>query len=187
MFKLPPFLLFLLGIITGLALGYSIFPYFNFATSVIPGWHTTVFPPYFMPGLILSGLAFFQVLLILVRQVFKFQEHISADHIEGVNKLILGTSLFVLLTWIWACANAWYSGYFYEQLAFYQRVFGHFWWTYYGLMCCNLITPQIFWWPRIRRHIGWTLGICLLINIGAYFERLAVIFTAMMRIAPPIF
>lgn len=178
--KYPAILLYLLGVITGLSLAFFTFWNLDYATSVIPGWHTTVFPPYFIQGLILSGLAFFQILLILVRHVFKFQKYISSDHLEGVNKLILGTGLLVLLTWTWAYTSAWYSGYLYEQFAFYQRIFGHFWWIYCGLMCCNLIAPQMFWWRRIRRHVGWTLGICLLINIGAYYERLAGILTAIM-------
>lgn len=166
--KFPAFLLFLLGLLVGLTLGIKIVPGLDFTTSVIPGWHTTVFPPYYVPGLVLSGLAFFQLLLLGVRQVFQFQAHITVDHIEGVNKLILGASLLVLIRYGF---SAWNSNFF-EQLALNQRVWGQFWSIYFGLMCLSAAAPQAFWWRRIRRNMGWTAGICLLPGIGDLHEWL---------------
>ena len=180
MFKRPPFLLFLLGLVVGLTLGVKIVPGLGSAGSVIPGWHTTVFPSYYVPGLVLSGLAFFQLLLVGVRQVFQFQAHIKIDHIEGVNKLILGASLLVLIRYGF---SAWNSNFF-EQFAFNQRVWGQFWSIYFGLMCLSAAAPQAFWWRRIRRNMGWTAGICLLPGIGDFHEWLIGIVMSMAKLVP---
>ena len=180
--KFSPPLLYLLGVITCLSLAYILLQYSDFGTSVIPGWHTTIFPQYYLPDLIFISLAFFQLLLILVRQVFGLQSQITTDHLEGGNKLILGISGLNLAGWWIDFITAWHDGYLYELSAFYPRLFG---WNF-GLYCLfagiNLLAPQLFWRRRIRRHAGWTIGICLLINLGWYVEHLSGLISAALPV-----
>jgi Ni/Fe-hydrogenase subunit HybB-like protein len=173
--------LVLAGISTPLVLSVHTIVSFDFATSVIPGWHTTIFPPYFVAGAIFSGFAMVQTLMIITRKVLKLEEYITLNHIESMNKVIVLTGTIVGVAYLTELFVAWYSGYIYEQFAFYNRVFGIYWWSYFGMMFCNVLAPQVFWSRNIRRSIFWTFFMSIIINIGMWFERFVIIATTLAR------
>ncbi len=173
--------LVLAGISTPLVLSVHTIVSFDFATSVIPGWHTTIFPPYFVAGAIFSGFAMVQTLMLVVRKVFQLEDYITIGHIESMNKVILLTGTVVGVAYLTELFIAWYSGYIYEQFAFYNRVFGIYWWSYFGMMSCNVISPQIFWVKSMRRSIFVTFFMSIFINIGMWFERFVIIATTLAR------
>lgn len=173
--------LVLAGISTPLVLSVHTIVSFDFATSVIPGWHTTIFPPYFVAGAIFSGFAMVQTLMIITRKVLKLEEYITLNHIESMNKVIVLTGTIVGVAYLTELFIAWYSGYIYEQFAFYNRVFGIYWWSYFGMMFCNVVSPQLFWSRKIRRSIWWTFFLSIVVNIGMWFERFVIIATTLAR------
>ncbi|MEO0877316.1 MAG: NrfD/PsrC family molybdoenzyme membrane anchor subunit, partial [Bacteroidota bacterium] len=154
---------------------------FDFATSVIPGWHTTIFPPYFVAGAIFSGFAMVLTLMIITRKVLKLEDYITIGHIESMNKVILLTGTIVGIAYLTELFIAWYSGYIYEQFAFYNRVLGPYWWSYVGMMSCNVLSPQLFWSKKLRRNIFVTFFMSIFINIGMWFERFVIIATTLAR------
>ncbi|HKK87860.1 MAG TPA: NrfD/PsrC family molybdoenzyme membrane anchor subunit, partial [Saprospiraceae bacterium] len=126
--------LILAGLATPLVLSVHTIVSFDFATSVIPGWHTTIFPPYFVAGAIFSGFAMVQTLMVIARKVLNLQDYITVSHIESMNKVILLTGTIVGVAYLTELFIAWYSGYVYEQFAFYNRALGPYWWSYFGMM-----------------------------------------------------
>lgn len=173
--------LILAGLSTPLVLSVHTIVSFDFATSVIPGWHTTIFPPYFVAGAVFSGFAMVQTLMVITRKVLNLKEYITINHIESMNKVIVLTGTIVGVAYLTELFIAWYSGYIYEQFAFYNRVFGIYWWAYFGMMFCNVVSPQIFWSRKIRRSVWWTFFISIVINIGMWFERFVIIATTLAR------
>lgn len=173
--------LVLAGVATPLVLSVHTIVSFDFATSVIPGWHTTIFPPYFVAGAIFSGFAMVLTLMIITRKVLKLEDYITVNHIESMNKVILVTGTIVGTAYLTELFIAWYSGYVYEQFAFYNRATGVYWWSYFGMMTCNVITPQLFWSKKIRRSIWWTFFLSIVVNIGMWFERFVIIATTLAR------
>ncbi len=173
--------LVLAGLSTPLVLSVHTIVSFDFATSVIPGWHTTIFPPYFVAGAIFSGFAMVQTLMLVSRKVMKLEEYITLAHIESMNKVILLTGTIVGVAYLTELFISWYSGYLYEQFAFYNRVFGPYWWSYFGMMSCNVVSPQIFWVKKFRRSIFVTFFMSIFINIGMWFERFVIIATTLAR------
>ncbi len=173
--------LILAGISTPLVLSVHTIVSFDFATSVIPGWHTTIFPPYFVAGAVFSGFAMVLTLMIITRKVLKLEEYITLNHIDSMNKVIVLTGTIVGVAYLTELFVAWYSGYIYEQFAFYNRVFGIYWWSYFGMMFCNVVAPQIFWSRSMRRNIWVTFFLSIVINIGMWFERFVIIATTLAR------
>ncbi len=173
--------LVLAGIATPLVLSVHTIVSFDFATSVIPGWHTTIFPPYFVAGAIFSGFAMVLTLMLVTRKVLKLEDYITIAHIESMNKVILVTGTIVGVAYLTELFIAWYSGYVYEQFAFFNRALGPYWWSYFGMMFCNVITPQFFWFKKIRRSLFWTFLLSIVVNIGMWFERFVIIATTLAR------
>ncbi len=173
--------LVLAGIATPLVLSVHTIVSFDFATSVIPGWHTTIFPPYFVAGAIFSGFAMVLTLMIITRKVLNLQEYITVEHIESMNKVIVATGSIVGVAYLTELFVSWYSGYVYEQFAFYNRAAGIYWWSYFGMMLCNVISPQFFWIKKLRRNITFTFFMSIFINIGMWFERFVIIATTLAR------
>ena len=173
--------LVLAGLATPLVLSVHTIVSFDFATSVIPGWHTTIFPPYFVAGAIFSGFAMVLTLMLITRKLLNLQDYITIAHIESMNKVILLTGTIVGVAYLTELFIAWYSGYIYEQFAFYNRAMGIYWWSYFGMMTCNVITPQLFWFRKIRRSIFWTFLLSIVVNIGMWFERFVIIATTLAR------
>ncbi len=173
--------LVLAGLATPLVLSVHTIVSFDFATSVIPGWHTTIFPPYFVAGAIFSGFAMVQTLMLISRKVLNLQDYITLAHIESMNKVILLTGTIVGVAYLTELFIAWYSGYVYEQFAFYNRALGPYWWSYFGMMTCNVLSPQIFWVKKYRRSIFVTFIMSIFVNIGMWFERFVIIATTLAR------
>ena len=173
--------LVLAGISTPLVLSVHSVVSMDFATSVVPGWHTTIFPPYFVAGAIFSGFAMVQTLLIIARKVLTLEEYITVYHIDMMNRVILITGSIVGVAYLTEFFIAWYSGVEYEQYAFINRATGPYWWAYWSMMTCNVITPQLFWSKRIRESIFATFIISIFVNIGMWFERFVIIVTSLHR------
>jgi molybdopterin-containing oxidoreductase family membrane subunit len=119
--------------------------------------------------------------MIITRKVLKLQDYITLEHIESMNKVILVTGTIVGVAYLTELFIAWYSGYIYEQFAFYNRVLGPFYWSYIGMMTCNVLSPQIFWWKKMRRNIFVTFIMSLFVNVGMWFERFVIIATTLAR------
>ncbi len=173
--------LVLAGLATPLVLSVHTIVSFDFATSVIPGWHTTIFPPYFVAGAVFSGFAMVLTLMLITRKVLHLEDYITIEHIESMNKVILCTGSIVGVAYLTELFVAWYSQYPYEQFAFFNRAVGPYYWSYWGMMACNVITPQLFWSRKMRRSIFWTFLLSIIINIGMWFERFVIIGTTLAR------
>jgi len=173
--------LILAGLATPLVLSVHTIVSFDFATSVIPGWHTTIFPPYFVAGAIFSGFAMVLTLMLVTRKVFKLEDYITIEHIELMNIVIILTGSIVGIAYITEFFISWYSGVPAEQYAFYNRMQGPYWMAYWAMMTCNVITPQLFWFKKIRTSVGATFALSIVVNIGMWFERFVIIVTSLHR------
>jgi Ni/Fe-hydrogenase subunit HybB-like protein len=173
--------LVLAGVATPLVLSVHTIVSFDFATSVIPGWHTTIFPPYFVAGAIFSGFAMVQTLMVVMRKILNLENYITIGHIEAMNKVILLTGSMVGLAYGTEFFIAWYSGVEYEQYAFINRATGPFWWAYWTMITCNVVTPQLFWSRTLRRSTLATFILSIFVNIGMWFERFVIIVTSLHR------
>ncbi|MEP1032158.1 NrfD/PsrC family molybdoenzyme membrane anchor subunit [Ekhidna sp.] len=173
--------LVLAGLATPLVLSVHTIVSFDFATSVIPGWHTTIFPPYFVAGAIFSGFAMVLTLLLVTRKVYKLEDYITIQHIEMMNIIIIVTGSIVGIAYITEFFMAWYSGVEAEQYAFINRATGPYWWAYWSMMTCNVISPQLFWFKKIRTNLAATFVISIIVNIGMWFERFVIIVTSLHR------
>ena len=154
---------------------------FDFATSVIPGWHTTIFPPYFVAGAIFSGFGMVLTLLIIMREVFQLKAYITTKHLENMAKVVTLTGSIVGLAYGTEFFMAWYSGVEFEAFAFINRAFGPYWWAYWIMVSCNVISPQLFWFPSIRRNVAALWIISIFVNIGMWFERYVIVVTSLHR------
>jgi len=173
--------LILAGLATPLVLSVHTIVSFDFATSVIPGWHTTIFPPYFVAGAIFSGFAMVLTLMLITRKVYKLEDYITINHIEMMNIIIIVTGSIVGVAYITELFMAWYSGVEYEQYAFLNRATGPYWWAYWTMMTCNVVSPQLFWIKKIRTSIVATFILSIVVNIGMWFERFVIIVTSLHR------
>jgi molybdopterin-containing oxidoreductase family membrane subunit len=173
--------LVLAGLATPLVLSVHTIVSFDFATSVIPGWHTTIFPPYFVAGAIFSGFAMVNTLLIIMRKVSSLEDYITVQHIELMNIVIMITGSIVGVAYITELFIAWYSGVEYEQYAFLNRATGPYWWAYWSMMTFNVISPQFMWFKRLRTSIMFSFFISIVVNIGMWFERFVIIVTSLHR------
>ena len=173
--------LVLAGLATPLVLSVHTIVSFDFATSVIPGWHTTIFPPYFVAGAIFSGFAMVNTLLITMRKVLNLENYITLLHIELMNIVIMITGSIVGVAYITELFVAWYSGVEFEQYAFLNRATGPYWWAYWSMMTCNVFSPQFMWFPKLRRSIIFSFVISIVVNIGMWFERFVIIVTSLHR------
>jgi hypothetical protein len=153
----------------------------DFATSVIPGWHTTIFPPYFVLGALFSGFAMVETLLIIMRKVVSLESYITIKHIEYMNVIILLTGSLVGTAYITELFMAWYSGVEFEQYAFLNRATGPYWWAYAIMMTCNVLTPQLYWIRSLRTSFVATFILSIFVNIGMWFERFVIIVTSLHR------
>jgi molybdopterin-containing oxidoreductase family membrane subunit len=173
--------LVLAGLATPLVLSVHTIVSFDFATSVIPGWHTTIFPPYFVAGAVFSGFAMVNTLLIVMRKVSNLENYITIQHIELMNIVIMVTGSIVGVAYITELFIAWYSGVEYEQYAFLNRATGPYWWAYWAMMSCNVFSPQFMWFKKLRTSIMFSFFISIVVNIGMWFERFVIIVTSLHR------
>lgn len=155
---------------------------FDFAVAGLPGWHATIFPPYFVAGAIFSGFGMVVTLMCLIRAfVPSFKDYITMNHLEAMNKIIMLTGLMVGYAYSLEFFMAWYSGSSYEQYAFLNRAFGPYWWSYWIMVSCNVVIPQLFWLRSIRRNIKAMFVISILVNVGMWFERYVIVVTSLHR------
>jgi Ni/Fe-hydrogenase subunit HybB-like protein len=173
--------LVLAGLATPLVLSVHTIVSMDFATSVIPGWHTTIFPPYFVAGAIFSGFAMVLTLMIVTRKVYKLEDYITIQHLEMMNIVIIITGSIVGVAYLTELFIAWYSGVEAEQYAFLNRATGPYWWAYAAMMTCNVVAPQLFWFKKIRTNIAATFVLSIIVNIGMWFERFVIIVTSLHR------
>jgi molybdopterin-containing oxidoreductase family membrane subunit len=171
--------LILAALATPLVLSVHSVVSFDFAVSQIPGWHTTIFPPYFVAGAIFSGFAMVLTLLVPCRKLFGLEDFITVRHIENMNKIILATGSMVGYAYGTELFISWYSGVEVEQFAFLARVRGHYAWAYWTMITCNVITPQIFWIKKLRTNLWVTFIASIFVNIGMWFERFVIIVTSL--------
>ncbi|MFH1686234.1 MAG: NrfD/PsrC family molybdoenzyme membrane anchor subunit [bacterium] len=173
--------LILAGISTPLVLSVHSVVSTDFAVSILPGWHTTIFPPYFVAGAIFSGFAMVVTLSIIARKIFSLENLITLDHMEKMNKIMLLTGMMVGYAYSIEFFIAWYSGNLYEQFTFLNRAFGNYAWGYWIMISCNVLTPQLFWFKKLRRSIGVMFVASILINVGMWFERFVIVVTSLAR------
>jgi len=171
----------LAGFATPLVLSVHTIVSFDFAVSILPGWHTTIFPPYFVAGAIFSGFAMVVTVLVVVRKIFDLQNIITLDHLEKMNKVILATGMMVGLAYGTEFFMAWYSGVSAEQFVFANRAFGPYAWAYWIMVSCNVGFPQLFWIKKIRRSVPAMMVIVILVNFGMWFERFVIVVTSLHR------
>lgn len=173
--------LILAGFATPLVLSVHTIVSFDFAVSIMPGWHTTIFPPYFVAGAVFSGFAMVQNVLIIIRKVFKIEHIITLDTLEKMNKVMLATGLMVGYAYAMEFFIAWYSGNQVEQFVFLNRALGPYAWAYWIMVSCNVLFTQLFWFRKIRRSIPVMFVIAILINVGMWFERFVIVVTSLSR------
>ncbi|MBX2989294.1 MAG: polysulfide reductase NrfD [Bdellovibrionaceae bacterium] len=175
--------LLLAGLSTPLVLSVHTIVSFDFAVAQLPGWHTTIFPPYFVAGAIFSGFAMVVTLMTLVRIGFpQFKDYITIDHMEVMNKIIMTTGMMVGYAYASEFFVAWYSGNIYERYVFFvSRAFGPYAWSYWIMICCNVLIPQVFWFKKMRRSIPVMFVVSIFVNIGMWFERYVITVTSLHR------
>jgi molybdopterin-containing oxidoreductase family membrane subunit len=169
------------GLATPLVLSVHSVVSFDFATSIMPGWHTTIFPPYFVAGAIFSGFAMVATLIVIMRKYFKLERVITMDHLDVMNRIIIVTSLMVGYAYLIELFIAWYSGATYERFAFLNRAAGPLAWAYWVMVTCNVVLPQLLWFTKIRRTIKYLYPIVILVNVGMWMERFVIIVSSLQR------
>ena len=170
--------LVLAGLATPLVFSVHSIVSFDFATSVIPGWHTTIFPPYFVAGAVFSGFAMVQTLMLVLRKAMHLEAYIHTKHIEYMNIVIMTTGSMVGVAYLTELFMSWYSGVEYEAYAFLNRATGPYWWAYAFMMTFNVVSPQLMWFKKLRRSLLFTFFISIVVNTGMWFERFVIIVTS---------
>lgn len=173
--------LLLAALATPLVLSVHSIVSFDFAISQLPGWHTTIFPPYFVAGAIFSGFAMVITLMVFTRVIFKLEHLITIRHFENMAKIILLTGSLVGYAYSMEFFIAWYSGNGYESFAFINRAFGPYAWAYWTMFSCNVFIPQIFWFKWARTNIVVLFIVSIFVNIGMWFERFVITVTSLHR------
>lgn len=171
--------LLLAGLSTPLVLSVHSVVSTDFATSVIPGWHTTIFPPYFVAGAIFSGFAMVMTLALIARKIYGLEHIITLRHLENMNKIILVTGMMVGYAYSMEFFIAWYSGNAYEKFTFINRAFGPYAWGYWIMISCNVIVPQLFWSKKLRTSIPVMFVASIFVNIGMWFERFVIVVSSL--------
>ncbi len=173
--------LLLAGLATPLVLSVHSVVSFDFAVSQLPGWHTTIFPPYFVAGAIFSGMAMVMTLMLICRVVFKMEHIITMLHFDRMAKLILLTGMIVGYAYSIEFFIAWFSGNQFEYFAFVNRATGPYAWAYWTMVSCNVLAPQVFWFKKARTNVVILFIVSIFVNIGMWFERFVIVVTSLHR------
>jgi molybdopterin-containing oxidoreductase family membrane subunit len=173
--------LLLAGLATPLVVSVHTVVSFDFAIAIVPGWHTTIFPPYFVAGAIYSGFAMVLTLAIPIRALYGLEDFITTRHLQNMAKVMLVTGLIVAYGYLTEAFIAWYSGDKYEFFVTLNRLTGPYWWAYTALILCNVIAPQVLWFRRIRSSPPALFVISLIVNTGMWLERFVIIVTSLHR------
>jgi molybdopterin-containing oxidoreductase family membrane subunit len=173
--------LLLAGLATPLVVSVHSVVSFDFATSVIPGWHTTIFPPYFVAGAVFSGFGMVLTLMLIARKVMGLEDYITKRHVDAMCKVVLATGSIVALAYATELFVAWWSGNAYERFAFLNRALGPVGWAYGVMVACNVLLPQVLWFRRARSNLVLVFALSILINVGMWFERFVIVATTLQR------
>ena len=176
---------FLAGLATPLVISVHSIVSWDFAMSILPGWHTAIFPPYFVAGAIHSGLAMVMLLVVPMRRIFNLKPYITAEHLASMAKMMIFTGLVLGFAYGIEFFIAWYSNNPFERDLFFYRAFGDYAWALWLLVTCNVLAPALFFFRRIRYSIRWLVGIALLVNVGMFYERFVIIVTSLGRSFDP--
>ncbi len=171
----------LAALATPLVLSVHTIVSFDFAVSQIPGWHTTIFPPYFVAGAVFSGFAMVVTLMVPARAYFGLKDLVTPRHLEVMTKIILATGTMVGFAYAIEFFIAWYGGNGYEQFAFINRALGPYAWAYWTMVVCNVVSPQLFWFKKFRTTPWLMVVVCVFVNIGMWFERFVITVTSLSR------
>jgi molybdopterin-containing oxidoreductase family membrane subunit len=173
--------LLLAGLSTPLVLSVHTVVSFDFAVSLLPGWHATVFPPYFVAGAIYSGFAMVLTLAIPIRWYYGMEDFITMRHIQNMAKVMLATGLIVFYGYAVEAFMAWYSASSWEGFMIRNRMTGPYWYMYWTLILCNGIIPQLLWFKKVRMNLPVLFTIAIIVNIGMWLERYVIIVTSLAR------
>lgn len=173
--------LILAGLATPLVVSVHTVVSFDFAVAIVPGWHSTIFPPYFVAGAIYSGFAMVLVLAIPLRALYGLEDFITERHLRNSAKLILATGLMVGYGYFIEWFMAWYSGNLYEQYVQRNRQFGAYWWVYWLVIACNVVIPQALWFRKVRASVWGLFLVSLVILYGMWLERYMIVITSLHR------
>ncbi len=173
--------LLLAGLATPLVLSVHTIVSFDFAVGVIPGWHATIFPPYFVAGAIYAGFAMVLTLTIPLRKLYGFEDLITMRHMENMAKVMLATGLIVAYGYVMEAFFGWYSGNIYERFMIYNRMTGPYSWFYWSLILCNVLAPQLIWFKRFRKNLVVLFLLSIVVGVGMWLERFVIIVTSLHR------
>ena len=173
--------LLLAGLATPLVVSVHTVVSLDFAVAIIPGWHATIFPPYFVAGAIYSGFAMVMTLAIPLRKFYGLEDFITMRHLRNMSKIMLATGLIVAYGYMIEAFMAWYSGNQYESFMIKNRMTGPYGVFYWLLIACNVITPQFLWIKKVRHSVALLFVISLVVNIGMWLERFVIIVTSLHR------
>ncbi len=173
--------LLLAGLATPLVVSVHTVVSFDFAVSIVPGWHTTIFPPYFVAGAIYSGFAMVLTLAIPIRAVYNLEDFITMRHLQNMAKVMLVTGLIVAYGYLTEAFIAWYSADKYEGFVPLNRMIGPYAFAYWALILCNVVVPQALWFKRVRTSVPVLFIISLVVNVGMWLERFVIIVTSLHR------
>jgi molybdopterin-containing oxidoreductase family membrane subunit len=173
--------LLLAGLATPLVVSVHTVVSFDFAVAIVPGWHSTIFPPYFVAGALFSGFAMVLTLAIPIRVVYGLKDFITMRHLDNMAKILLATGLLVTYGYISELFMAWYSGNNFEQYVTLNRMIGPYAPWYWVLIACNCLVPQLLWWKRMRQNVPLLFVIAILVNVGMWAERYVIVVTSLHR------
>jgi molybdopterin-containing oxidoreductase family membrane subunit len=173
--------LLLAGLATPLVISVHTIVSWDFATSVIPGWHTTILPPYFVAGAIFSGMSMVLTLMLISRKTMRLEDYITVRHVGAMCKILIATGGMVAMAYLTEFVTALYSNSQYEQFAFMNRALGPLCWSYWIMVGCNILSPQILWFKWARSNMLVVFVVTIFINIGMWFERFVIIVTSLHR------
>jgi molybdopterin-containing oxidoreductase family membrane subunit len=173
--------LLLAGLATPLVVSVHTVVSFDFATGLVPGWHATIFPPYFVAGAIYAGFAMVLTLAIPLRKFYGLEDFITLKHLENMAKVMLATGLIVAYGYMVEAFMGWYSGNTYERFMIWNRMTGPYWWAYWALILCNVVAPNLLWAKRLRTSVPFLFVISLVVSTGMWLERYVIIVTSLHR------
>jgi Ni/Fe-hydrogenase subunit HybB-like protein len=173
--------LLMAGLATPLVVSVHSVVSFDFTIAILPGWHSTIFPPYFVAGAIYSGFAMVMTLAIPLRKIYGLEDFITMRHLDNMAKVLLATGLIVAYGYFMETLMAWYSGNRYEEYMMLNRVFGPYASVYWAVMACNVLAPQAAWFPRVRASVPALFVLALIVNVGMWLERYMIIVVSLHR------
>ena len=173
--------LLMAGLATPLVISVHTVVSFDFAVALVPGWHSTIFPPYFVAGAIYSGFAMVLTLAIPLRKMYGLEDFITLRHLKNMGEVMLATGMIVAYGYVMETFAAWYSGNIYEQYMMWNRLFGPYWYMYWALILFNILMPQALWFRAIRTSVPALFIIALCVNIGMWLERYVIVVVSLSR------